>query len=763
YTFNYWEVDNTPKETGENPTSLTMNESHTATAHYTTTTTSPPSSPPSPPTTATVTFSQEGIGLDSNRTVLTVDGLNYTVSQLPVTFTWNVGSSHSFNWADPVDTTTYGKRYAWNSTKGLSTLKSGTVTVPFGGGFVNATYKVQYYLEVSSEYGDTSTPSGWYDAGANITVTVTSPVQGPIGTRYVCIGWNGTGSVPSTGNETAISFNLEEPSSITWNWKIQYYLRMDVKPEGSGMTTPNSGWYDAGLTVQILATPYSGYRFEGWTGLGLGSYSGTDPQANVTMNSPINETANFVAVATITFSVKGLAADASGTVLTVDGASYSYNQLPKSFTWDLGSVHTYTWTNTVNAEVAGKRYNWASTYGASTFQNGSLTVSSSGEVTGNYKTIYLLEVLSQYGNPYGGGWYFEGQEAEFGVSTPVDHGNRTIRVFVKWTGDLELYNPEGSIIMNKPCRVSASWETQYLITFNTTLPNGVVLSIPNVPTTLPPGMEVYGAYYPAYETVTVGPAPVTAPGSEGTRYAFKGWDMDGEKRTGDVVLKFTVDGPHHVSVSYGVEHLLIVKALGVESPFSARLTVQSSPPVEYELQPTSPVSLWLTEGVHVTLTVSTPNKIGHGEWAIFKEWTGKAQGTQTKTSLIVLSPTTVNAVFFKVNPVALSIPYSITAGLIALVLCTLIVRRKKAEEHRKRRSAISGITVLAVALIVAAIVSAIIAIGYGINIYELPDITNWAVVFTIIEAIIFLLVSTTITWKVQRKPEEPKTTLKTTQ
>ncbi|MEM3666767.1 MAG: SdrD B-like domain-containing protein, partial [Candidatus Bathyarchaeia archaeon] len=202
YEFNSWSVNNVNQGINVNPVTVIMDAPKTATAHYSTIT-PPPPPPPPPPTTATVTFSQEGIGLDSNRTVLTVDGLNYTVSQLPVTFTWNVGSSHSFNWADPVDTTTYGKRYAWNSTKGLSTLKSGTVTVPFGGGFVNATYKVQYYLEVSSEYGDTSTPSGWYDAGANITVTVTSPVQGPIGTRYVCIGWNGTGSVPSTGNETA--------------------------------------------------------------------------------------------------------------------------------------------------------------------------------------------------------------------------------------------------------------------------------------------------------------------------------------------------------------------------------------------------------------------------------------------------------------------------------------------------------------------------------------------------------------------------------
>ena len=40
--------------------------------------------------------------------------------------------------------------------------------------------------------------------------------------------------------------------------------------------------------------------------------------------------------------------------------------------------------------------------------------------------------------------------------------------------------------------------------------------------------------------------------------------------------------------------------------------------VPYELAPTSPVREWFVQNTGVTLLVSTPNKIGYGEWAVFQ-------------------------------------------------------------------------------------------------------------------------------------------------
>ncbi|MEM3640530.1 MAG: hypothetical protein QXH37_01200, partial [Candidatus Bathyarchaeia archaeon] len=243
--------------------------------------------------TTTITFSAIGLGSDASDTVLNVDGANYHYNDLPKSFTWDVGSFHRFEWLTPVSAG-MGKQYIWVSTSGLSTANGGTLTVPSEGGSVAANYKAQYYFSVSSAYGSPAPTSGWFDAGTSITASVTSPFSGGTGTQYVCTGWSGTGSIPSSGFGTSVAFTINAPSSITWNWKTQYYLMMDINPSDAGTVSPSSGWYDEGATMTISATANAGYKFNRWSGTGTGSYTGTDNQATITMNGPIAETANFV-------------------------------------------------------------------------------------------------------------------------------------------------------------------------------------------------------------------------------------------------------------------------------------------------------------------------------------------------------------------------------------------------------------------------------------------------------------------------------------
>jgi hypothetical protein len=100
------------------------------------------------PKTAVVTFDHVGVGSDYTKPVLNVDGVNYTISSLPASFTWDVGSSHTFEFYEMLYVD--GKRYVWKETKGLSTGRSGTITVPGDGGYVNATYKTQYLVTVTA-------------------------------------------------------------------------------------------------------------------------------------------------------------------------------------------------------------------------------------------------------------------------------------------------------------------------------------------------------------------------------------------------------------------------------------------------------------------------------------------------------------------------------------------------------------------------------------------------------------------------------------
>jgi hypothetical protein len=150
-------------------------------------------------------------------------------------------------------------------------------------------------LTVTSAY-DTPTPtSGSYTPGDGITVSVTPIVAGPTGTQYVCTGWTGTGSVPASGTATTVTFAITQDSSITWNWKTQYYLTVS-----SAYDSPTgAGWYDSGTshTFSISPTAISGgvkYIFLGWSSSDPNEYAGPLTSSSVTMNNAITETAKWL-------------------------------------------------------------------------------------------------------------------------------------------------------------------------------------------------------------------------------------------------------------------------------------------------------------------------------------------------------------------------------------------------------------------------------------------------------------------------------------
>lgn len=138
-----------------------------------------------PPETADVTFDQTGVGTDFTGTVLTVDSTDYDVGDLPVIFTWDVDSEHTFAYASPL--VVDGKRYVWTSTTtGLTTDQSGTITVPEEGGTVTGNYKTQYYLTLVTNPANLTTPSGedWYDADTEADISTDNPVG-----TYFFAGW----------------------------------------------------------------------------------------------------------------------------------------------------------------------------------------------------------------------------------------------------------------------------------------------------------------------------------------------------------------------------------------------------------------------------------------------------------------------------------------------------------------------------------------------------------------------------------------------
>ena len=162
-----------------------------------------------------VTFSQSGVGLDYAGTVVTIDGTNYSVSSLPVSFWYDNNSSHTFAFKSPLIVTANAKQYVWTNTNGLSTLQTGSITVTTEGN-ITGNYKTQYYLTVTiSPLGKwlivTIPGEGWYNASASVSLTA------PTVSGYKFINWIVDGSSVA-GNPITVTMNASH--TVTANYQI---------------------------------------------------------------------------------------------------------------------------------------------------------------------------------------------------------------------------------------------------------------------------------------------------------------------------------------------------------------------------------------------------------------------------------------------------------------------------------------------------------------------------------------------------------------
>ncbi|HEY6238565.1 MAG TPA: hypothetical protein VIZ68_05210, partial [Thermoplasmata archaeon] len=138
------------------------------------------------------------------------------------------------------------------------------------------------------------------------------------------------GSVGYAPSGVPSAWSVTTGQSYTVNY-VQAYRVAVTAGNGGGVTGAGTGslWLSSGSAAQFIATAHTSYAFGGWTGAGLGSYTGPSSIANVTVNGPIVETASFYPVTAsrfnLSFTETGLA---SGTWWTVflGGNGFSSDQ-----------------------------------------------------------------------------------------------------------------------------------------------------------------------------------------------------------------------------------------------------------------------------------------------------------------------------------------------------------------------------------------------------------------------------------------------------
>ncbi|MCX7757322.1 MAG: choice-of-anchor J domain-containing protein [candidate division WOR-3 bacterium] len=362
--------------------------------------------------------------------------------------------------------------------------------------------------------------------------SVSSPISGGVGVRYV-------------GSPTSGSMNVPGQTSQEITWVTQYQLTMVTN---YGTTSPAVGthWYNAGSVVTISATaPQTGdgerYVWNGWTGSGNGSYSGTNNPEQITLNSPITQTASwthqyYLTVNSAHSTVNGAGWYDSGaiayasvvdSIVTTNGTRYVFagwigdasgsNLISNPITMDGPKTATANWdiyyyvTYAANVPVVVPDAEWVKSGEAAS----GIFVSPQYDLSGTTKYVYVSDdrpeaitapttITATYDIYYlltininGPGsvtkdpdyeWYLNGQSVQL-TANPNPGA-----AFTGWSGDLSGNINPTSLIMNAPKNVTATFVNIYR--------DLGILSIPQPGTSVPictpfaPTVEVYNYSVP---------------------------------------------------------------------------------------------------------------------------------------------------------------------------------------------------------------------------------------------------------------------------
>jgi hypothetical protein len=393
-----------------------------------------------------------------------------------------------------------------------------------------------------------------------------------------------------------------------------------------------------GTTVQFTATPNSGVMFTGWSGSGTGSYSGPSNPVSVTVNYPINETADFAVV--ITFEESGLGPDATGTVVTVDGVSYSYtgSQTLTTISVPYGSQVSYSYAQYVYSTEYGKRYVWTATTGLQTARSATFTATQGGTIIGWYGgpngQVGIQYLLTIGVSPSGAGttdpapgsyWYNAGAQVQ--ISATANSGYQ----FYEWVGSGSgsysgTSNP-ATVTMNGPVNETAVFYLQ--VTFSEQgLPSDLVGTVVQV---------VYGG-----QTYSLGvgqlPWTIVVPYGAQLSYAFTQSFLNDPAQG----VEYNLSAVQGLSTAPSAT-MTVTQPGSVTGVYTAYYLVTTQPSPSGG-GTTSPSQEWVQSGATVALTASPASGWG------FIDWSGTMGGSPVSSAsnpwyLTVTGPVDVTGYF----------------------------------------------------------------------------------------------------------------------
>jgi hypothetical protein len=388
-----------------------------------------------------------------------------------------------------------GEQYVWNgwtgagiiSYTGMDNSAAVTMNSPIT---QTASWIHQYRLTMATNFGTTDPSVGvhWYDAGSVVSIEATAPSVVD-GEQYVWLGWTGTGIISYSGMDNPASVTMDSPITETAAWRHEYRLTMATN---YGTTSPSAGvhWYEVGTVVPIQAFAPSvitgeQYVWNGWTGTGTISYTGTANPSSVTMDSPISETVSWTHQFLLTINTGGLpSAYPTNVYLAGSQVGTASDASPYTKWFDAGtSTGTIGVDNTVSG-ATGTRYVFAKWVEDSSTNNprASETMDSPKTFTAEYKTQYKVS-FTQTGSGVAPTVTYIAETDPI-ETVPFDDWVKAGSVITYAYQDTVLgapgvryvlisVSPPSSQTVNNPLTIIGSYKTQYQITV-TASPSGAL-------------------------------------------------------------------------------------------------------------------------------------------------------------------------------------------------------------------------------------------------------------------------------------------------
>jgi hypothetical protein len=327
----------------------------------------------------------------------------------------------------------------------------------------------------------------WRTLGSQVTLdtdVVQPEADPPTEIRFKFMNWTDL----SSDNMTEVDITTPGQSFVA-NFITQYKLRI-VDAVGNATATPggdpvtDGSYYDVGATVtietedEVVVTPAYRFGFDGWVGIGDGSYTGSDNPATIIMNGPITQTASWKVEVTSKVYVN-TTLDGSPAILSiiVDGMLYPVTPaeiwcvIPTQLTLD--TIEFQPGPNPANG-IRFKFVGWADL----PTKNRTVDITTPGQTfVANFITQYRLTFVDDHGTPTVSAGdqisslvYYVDIGSSVTISTDdvvadtADHRYR----FDGWTGSgTESYtgpDSQADITMSNAITQTAAWMDQYLLT-----------------------------------------------------------------------------------------------------------------------------------------------------------------------------------------------------------------------------------------------------------------------------------------------------------